>query len=299
MTEAEYNQAPGARSTVLKALAKTLDPDGPSPAHARVESEAEATDAMAFGTALHAALSTPEVFAATYRVRAPYEGKGAKERRAIEDATKGVSWLKAEDMARLSKMADACRRHNVLGPWLAAKSHVEEAIFWTETIEVDGKLVHIPCKVRLDFAVPVDGGVLVVDLKSTVDASPRKWEQQAQKLRYDVQAFHYLRGAESADIDVANIPLAGQSPAPAFVFAAIEKDAPFGVTLHACTQAAIDVAAADWRDALKKWHDCSTTGNWPNFDEGELTAPKIHPMSYPSWRRFVNTVDLERFIGTR
>ena len=75
----------------------------------------------------------------------------------------------------------------------------------------------LQCKCRPDW-ISADGGILV-DLKTTEDASPREFQRSIAKWRYHVQAGWYMAGIEAAY---------GTRPS-GFIFIAVEKKPPFAV----------------------------------------------------------------------
>lgn len=79
----------------------------------------------------------------------------------------------------------------------------QASIFWDELVIVDGVEIVVPCKIRPDIMLEPDcneyfpNGVLL-DLKSTIDASPEGFGRQLFDLGYQISAAHYRNGFSKA-----------------------------------------------------------------------------------------------------
>lgn len=105
-------------------------------------------------------------------------------------------------------------------------------------IEVPGFFEGQKCKP--DLRIPSLG--LIVDLKTTTDASPQKFKWAAKTYDYHLQARHYLDVASGID-DVQY---------ETFLFVACEKTAPYNVFLHECSQSLLETAGSLKEEALEK-----------------------------------------------
>jgi hypothetical protein len=120
-----------------------------------------------------------------------------------------------------------------------------------------------PCRARLDW-LAADGGVL--DLKSTVDASPAGFANAIARYSYHLQEVHYRAGCEA---------VLGQQP-PYFAFCAVEKVEPFVVGVYVLDADSLTGAWARREDALRRWAECNRTGRWPAYSDliETITLPK-------------------------
>lgn len=212
LSDDAYNEAPGVRSTALKAAVK-------SPAHfnAYLAQPRADTPAFRFGRLAHLAVLQPDVFAAKVHER-PDVGdmRSPKNRAALADWKAGLpadaADVSAEEMAHLAGMVRAARKHPRLSQ-LLQKGRAEHSLFWRDDAH------QMPCKARYDW---VSENGVVCDLKTTTDASSDAFGRDVIKHGYPLSAAHYLEGARVAD--VAN--------PDTFVLVAIEKVPPYGIGLY-------------------------------------------------------------------
>jgi len=140
---------------------------------------------------------------------------------AFREQHKGAVILNAKELATAEAMAAAIRGDMDASRLLFAKgTRYEHRIEW----EMKGRR----CSGTIDAFGPLDGDALV-DLKSTVDASPAKFPWQARKLGYAAQLAFYLAGLE----------LAGYGRRVPYIVA-VENAPPFCVQTYALTAADID-----------------------------------------------------------
>jgi hypothetical protein len=190
--------------------------------------------------------------------------------------------LAAEDYAAVLGMAQSLQDHPAVRAlrWFAQPTPGQaynEASYYCDALPLLGGL---PAKARLDRVI-VDraaGRVSVLDLKSTDDASPLKFQRKAMDLGYDVQAAVYSHFAELAyDLPVD------------FYFLCVEKRAPYCAAIY---QASADLIAGGRRKAteaartltyLKTLPEGSA---WPSYGGGEVM--QLEP---PGWARYATPQD--------
>ena len=106
------------------------------------------------------------------------------------------------------------------------------------------------CKSRPDFHT--DDGKLIVDLKTTSDASELGFQKSVHNFRYHVQAGFYLRSIKEAE---------------QFVFIAVESKPPYLVAVY---NASPEMIAAGNRVAdknLSTLAQCRKSGKWIGYSE--------------------------------
>lgn len=259
--------------------------DTRSPAHFRhwvEEPDAQReTPALRFGKALHSAVLEPDSFARIYCVlpwdapdrptRAMLEAKGKRSPNSEARIAWWSQWdadhpgsivLAASDYDRIQRMAESARRHPIAAGMIEG-GHREVTLRWSEPVELeDGTIVWLDCKARVDLWQP--DLRFFMDLKSTDDASPEGFARSVTSYRYHVQHCHYVEGAKACGIDLR-----------AFVFLAIESEAPY-----VCAPYVIDAAAEERgyqlrERAMRKQAECVRAGKWPGYSDTitELTLP--------------------------
>ena len=251
----EYHALAALGSSDVKAILR-------SPAHfkARAEDEDEPTEAKLIGTALHMAVFEPARFADEV-VASPKFDRRTKSGKALADefdaAHAGRLVLSREDFDTVVCCGDAVRAHRGASTLLAA-GQPEVTFQWTDAES------GAPCKARVDWLRP-DG--VLVDLKSTRDASPAGFVREIVRFGYHLQAAHYMAGAR----------VVLQEPPQAFVMIAVEKEPPFACGVYVLDDDARVRAADRVAAALMRWAECNAAGSWPAYSD------LIEPITLPAW----------------
>jgi len=256
MTEGEYHTGPG-REALSKSLLMEL---ARSPLHCKQAMDAprEPSAAMTFGTAVHCAILEPERFQKTY---APFEGDrrtkvGKDAYQKIMDA--GQTPLSLSDWEVIQGMAEAVREHALCAE-LLSQGQPEVSLFWKAPIW------EVMCKCRADFLNP--HRQVIVDLKTTTDASPGAFGRDAARYRYHWQAYWYTTGAEA---------VLGPG-AWRFIFLAIEKTEPFGIGLYELPPEALQVAREQIRPLVATFWNCIAQQAWSGYSD------QVETLYLPKW----------------
>lgn len=263
--EFDYRREEGVNQSSLK---KILE----SPAHyqAALKNKLIPTPAMEMGTAAHClVLDGQKAFDNTY-VKKPdgiklttKEGKAWKEsigrRKALNSGGKDDPW------GSVNGMAESLRRLQ----WYSGDDaeyikRNEVSIYW----DWNG----VRCKARLDSLL-VDEGI-ILDLKTTDTVDPILFQKKVVGLGYDFQAAFYAKAAE----------LAFGKPFR-FIFAAVERKAPFTVDLFEVDPDMIAEGMAKCESAIQIYKQCQEAGEWPNRE------PVIRQLSYPDWYKPYGKLD--------
>lgn len=247
------NAAYHERSEISATALKTID--AATPAHLVGEIRKE-TPAMRFGTLVHTAVLEPEDLDLTY---AAFEGdrrtKAVKEQIAeAQDA--GLEIISVEDRDRALRISEAVHALPDSRALLEDPDRmVEASVLWRH--KGDG----IACRARPDL---VSQG-LCVDLKTARDASPRGFADAAARLRYPIQAAHYMAGLEAAF-----------APCDGFAFIAVETEAPFCAAIYDLPKQALAEGRARRDRALDLLTRCRAKGHFPGY-------PARSSLDLPVW----------------
>lgn len=168
--------------------------------------------------------------------------------------------LKAHELEQIKEMAVAIRRHPIAGPLFTPGSGIaEESIFWQDAATGTWR------RCRPDWRRP---GV-IVDYKTTADASPSAVAKTVDTYGYHQQDPFYVEGAEAVDLGDHR-----------FVFVFQAKSPPYLVTVRELDDEARAIGAAKNRRAIEIYAECQATGRWPDW-HGDLT--EIPYLSLPPW----------------
>tara|TARA_B100000927_G_C16458808_1_gene467005 strand:+ start:847 stop:1701 length:855 start_codon:yes stop_codon:yes gene_type:complete len=225
----------------------------------------EPTKAMLLGSAFHAIVLEPEVFERDYIVepedapkRPTTVQRNAKKpssqtQEAIafwdEFDTKAAdkTLVPIEDFNRLTIMKQRVFEHPAASTILKMKGLCEQSYKWTD--EHTGEV----CKSRPDFHT--EDGTLIVDLKTTGDASELGFQKSVHNFRYHVQAGWYLRSLEQAE---------------QFVFIAVESKPPHLVAVYNASEAMIAAGNRVADKNLALLAECRKSDKWIGYSE-EIT----------------------------
>lgn len=256
MANEDYHATSALSSTGLRELAK-------SPAHyqAYITEKREPTKAMKFGTGFHELIGEPQLFAKKYTKlpenidRRTTVGKDAYK--AFLEENKGKEILTVEEYDRLDGMLYSCLKNKTLLSLLTG-GKAEQSLFWTD--EATGVL----CKCRPDY-LRKDG--IIVDLKTTEDASVKGFQRSLSNFSYHIQSAFYLDGVS----DVLG------EPVTEFVHVVVEKTPPYGVAIYTLDDQSLSKAREEIAALLKLYAECSAKNEWPGFTQD------IQNVTLPAW----------------
>ncbi len=232
---------------------------GRSPAHYKhaLEHPSEDTDARRRGRLVHLAVLEPNVYEAQTAV---WDGgrRAGKAWEAFCAANEGKELLTLAEAKTTQDIARAVRAHPVAAKYLE-RGRSEVTVLWD--VEVVPGLV-IPCKCRIDWV----GESLLLDLKTTKDASPEAFGRQMFTLGTLGQAAMYSDGWHA---------VTGERPD--FALLAVESEAPHVIQPYRIEDLDLARGRAQYRGLLERLALCQATGQWPGYDTKPL------PLSIPRW----------------
>lgn len=165
--------------------------------------------------------------------------------------TEGKKVLSESDWRITKAITSRVRKHPAASE-LLKYGQAEQSIFWTDPD------TGVKCKGRLDWiSSPIKP--LILDLKSTTDASPEGFQRSITKYRYYVQAAMYIDGIK--------IITGNESD---FVFAAWEKHAPYASALYYATPEMIEAGRLEYKRLLKIYARCLESDTWSGYSQDIL-----------------------------
>ena len=230
-----------------------LDPDRVAP---------EPSPQMRLGTALHTHVLELSRWDQEIAVAPPMDRRtkaGKESWSAFEADAAGRTVITADDAAQVMAMGRAVLRHPAAAMLLGPPGKAETTHMWTDAS------TGLECKCRPDWLT--DDGSIVVDLKTTKDASPRGFKQSVANFAYHKQAAWYLHGLEQAT---------GKRP-DQFIFICVESTAPYAVAVYAADAEMIERGHDQAMRDLAKLAVCKAADHWPSYSE------QIEPISLPGW----------------
>ena len=251
----DYHRGAGTSKSQLDQLAK-------SPAHylASLTTPRKETPAMRIGTLFHGLVLEPErvqIAVAPSCDKRTRDGKYLWEIFCAENA--GAEIVTAEEGEMLSEMVASIRTHPAARALLHHALGIAEGSAWWFD-DQSGEL----CRCRPDF-YREDG--IIVDLKTTDDASPEGFARSIAKYNYNVQAAFYSDGVEEST----------GHPVKGFVFVAVEKSPPYAVAVYQLDMQGVELGRDQYRNLLLDLADCKIKNKWPGYSE------RIETISMPGW----------------
>lgn len=125
------------------------------------------------------------------------------------------------------------------------------------------------CRSRLDLWFEKLN--VILDYKTTEDASPETFIRQIGRMSYDVQAEFYTRGK------------AALGPEPKFIFLVQEVSPPHACSLIALSNAYRAIGQQKVERAIRVWESCVTSNRWPGY------RTDVHYAEPPAW--LLNTLE--------
>ena len=261
MDNAAYHAHPAVSKSHLDLIARSplhywaryLDPERVTP---------EPSPQMRLGTALHTHVLELSRWDQEIAVAPPINRltkAGKEEWAAFMAASADRTVITADDAAQVMAMGRAVLRHPAAAMLLGLPGKAETTHMWKDAS------TGLECKCRPDWLT--DDGSIVVDLKTTKEASPRGFKQSVANYRYHVQAAWYLHGLEQAT---------GRRP-DQFIFICVESTAPYAVAVYAADAEMIERGHDQAMRDLAKLAVCKAADHWPSYSE------QIETLSLPGW----------------
>ncbi len=239
----------------------------------------EATPAMIIGALFHTLLLEPEMFDEEYIVKPvlpklPEElrlkdvgrelfeyQKDARERQSLinkvtienfNSRSEGRIILSQDQLDLAIKMAELVNKHEIVTT-LLDEAKFEQSIFWTD------KETGLQFKARPD----IWSSKVVVDLKTTEDASPHRFMSSAYSYGYYLQAGMIYEACQAIE-----------KPFDMFVILAIEKKEPYVPSVFMMDEAALQFGIDQFQLYKKRLKECLDSDKWPGYPVQELGLPR-------------------------
>lgn len=257
----EYHAEPAVSNSMLSDLRR-------SPRHcyalhlAADKPVREPTASMRFGTMAHCVVLEPAKFHQRYAVKPQSHDGRTKEGKAWAAEHAGREIISAEESTAATRLQSAVYAVPELAHALSS-GRAEVSVFWTD------ERTGLRCRARPDWLHRLpDGRLIVVDLKTTSDASPTEFARSVWTYGYHRQEAFYKAGLTACGEEVA-----------AFLFAAVTNAHPFIAVPYVLDDDAVMRGAAEVRDLIDLFAECKRTNEWPAYGSG------VQVLSLPAWAK--------------
>ena len=199
---------------------------------------------MVLGTCFHscmAGIAGPYLVAGDLRTK---EGKAIRDQAIKED----IPCLNVAEHEQVREMVSSCRLNPLVTELLLAPDRlIEHAGF--------AKYKGVDVKVKPDLVVPAMK--LMVDWKTTRDASPEGFAKAVANLGYHIQEHHYR-----LVWDKANGP-----PVTRFLFVCVETREPYLTAIYELDRATRYEGEVAWNAAFTLYKSCLRLKHWPGYEQ--------------------------------
>lgn len=219
----------------------------------------EPTPALVLGSAVHSIILEPDLFTGEYVANPGIDRRsnaGKAEYAAFIAENAGKTILTDDQMQTCLAIRDAVHTHPVAAGLLRGGAS-EQSFFGIDS--ETGELI----KCRTDYMV----GDMIVDVKTTEDASPNGFGKSAANYRYPLQVAWY-HGVLDAAFD--------HHP-PYWVFLAVEKSPPYAIGIYYPDAADVQRASVAARRDFLRIVEHRRSGQWPDYGVEAL------PLALPTW----------------
>jgi len=214
----------------------------------------EPSPAFVLGDVVHTLVLEPHLYAERYVISPKFDRRtnaGKEAHHSFVAKSLGRTVL-SEDIASQAVAMAASVMQNEVAQDLLIDGRVEQSIFFTH--EATGLQV----KARPDSW----SGIMIVDLKTSVDASARAFQSSAWSYGYFAQAAFINEALKSI----------GQKMEK-FVFLVVEKDPPFATAIYMLEDAALDFGIMQFNELMFKFKRCQDSGEWQGYGIQMLKLP--------------------------
>lgn len=279
MTNDEYQSGPGTSKSQLDAIAPPNSPAHFYEKYLNPNREPEVrTPALILGDAIHKAILEPDLVATNF-VTVPEDAPtrpSSRQRTAKKqspDTLSAIEWWDSFNLSALGKtILSAADHKTVIGVRDSVHRHpVARGLFVGGAPEqtyfsIDpetGELI----RCRIDYDRLAREGMMV-DLKTTEDASPNGFGRSAANYRYHVQGGWYPHVVEQLG-----------AITDTFVFVAVEKKPPYAIGIYYIEAEDAHMGMVEARRDLAQIIECREAGAWPDY------GFKPQPLQIPAWKR--------------
>lgn len=253
MPAAQYHAHPTISKSGLDLIAR-------SPAHFKYAPAREETRTMLIGSATHAAILEPALYAKNYLPVREADDRSSSAWKAAKKAAVGAEYelLTGPESERIDAMSAAVRRTPGITQLLASPGRSEVSIFTTDPI------TGLQVRIRIDWLVLET--LRAMDLKTTQDLRNDKFAKSVIDYRYHVQQAFYSDAFQWETGERLR-----------FDFGVIESAAPHVSKLLSLPDDLVEYGRMLYRRDLETYARCLDRNEWPGPE------PEITTLITPPW----------------
>lgn len=225
----------------------------------------EESDLMRLGTAAHCMLLEPDKFQGRYVFAPRHYDRRKKadlaELDAIAAAYPGKTILSPDERGTLTKISNGLRNHARARQLLGAPGVSEYSIFWRDP------LTGLDLKVRIDRLIELGSSGIMLEVKTTDNASNEAFGRKAIDMDYDLRAVMYADGVFQA-----------RGYTPQIEWLVIERETGF-VATYTPPPRLLNKARRRYEEARIALAHARAVNSWPAYQSGE----RSEMLELPRW----------------
>lgn len=228
----------------------------------------EPTANMLLGTLVHSLVLEPESFESEYAISQKFDRrtkKGKADAKAFEEANSDKTIIDQDMYDQAQAIANSIHTHPVAKLLMLPNMTNEASIFYTDP------LTGLACRVRPDYHLPPCDAFpngLIVDLKSTDNATNKAFQRTIVNFGYHVSAAMYQDGYMAYYKTVE---------APAYIWLVVERDSPYASIAYTPSDESLEKGHDKKNEALKIISECRQSSYWPAYDQ------EVLEINLPAW----------------
>jgi hypothetical protein len=217
---------------------------------------------MILGSAVHCLVLEPAAFEQRYCADLEVsKNSNAYKAFAQECANYGLIPLNADDRERVFAIRDSLMANAQIREAIGTEGHNEVSAWWSDPD------TGVMCKCRPDRVRPAGDGSLLIDLKTTSDASPDQFARSIATFGYHTQCDWYVDGYARAS----------SAPVHGMLFCVVETDFPYACAAYTLDDDALAEARRLNARVRRTFAQCSSSGIWPGYGDA------VQDISLPRW----------------
>lgn len=231
--------------------ARSLDPKRPPE---------EAKSGQLEGNLAHCAILEPDEFSQRY-VLGPSVNRNTKVWKEFVEANADRVAIQRDQYDAAMRQADSVRTLPEIREALQTGTP-EVSAFWVD------EETHAQCRCRPDWVHDCgDSGVILLDVKTFTDPSPREFARQCARKAYAKQAAFYSDGYQ----------IASGRTVLGFVFVAVGTEYPYCASALMLDEDSLELGRQQYKRNLRTYAECLRSGKWPGYSSA------ISIMRLPAW----------------